>query len=478
MNNSETSAWSALEPWCVLTRVLRSAWMILLAALIGVAAAATLARTQFRDRYGARVTLVVMSRSSTSASQDASTANSVASTFSELLGSDFMRRQILEGAGLDSFSGTLTAANTADTNLITVTVTADTAREAFLVIRSITKNYNQLTQYLFRGAVISVLNAPINYTISTLPMSLRRMELLAALACAAVVVLVIVLEMLRDDTVQTTQAARDKLDARLLLSIAHEKNRSGKRRRPLLLTEPTVSFTFSESVHRLRARLEQEKASEGTNIFLFTSVMEHEGKSTLAENVALSLAQKHRSVLLVDADFRKRSRFCDKAKDWKVQQYDYNDFKLCCAHVKSSNLYVLYSPTLLKDPSRLLVSGRFSRLLAQLKSSFGYLVVDTPPLELFSDAEMLSDLDAASVLVVRQDLVPAPVINDAIDTLKQRRARFLGCVLNDVRVLMPSVLAPYGSDYGYGYGKYGKYGKYGGYAKYEQAAEQDKGGEA
>ena len=105
------------------------------------------------------------------------------------------------------------------------------------------------------------------------------------------------------------------------------------------------------------------------------------------------------------------------------------------------------------------------------------MIVDTPPLELFADAEMLADLDAASILVVRQDLVPAPVINDAIDTLRQRKARFLGCVLNDVHVLMPSLLAPYGSEYGYGYGGYGKYGKYGAYGKYEQAVREDKGGQ-
>lgn len=476
MNNNKSSL-SNLEPWCVVSRILRNFWMVLLAAFIGVMVAAILARTQFTDQYGARITFVVMSRSSSSTAQDSSAANSVASTFSELLGSNFMRRKILDHAGLDSFSGTIRAVNEQNTNLITVSVTADTAREAFLVINSIALNYNELTQYLFSGAVISVLTAPINYTISTLPMSRFRMELLGGVAGAALLILFLIYDMLRDDTIQNSQAARDKLDAKLLLAIMHEKNRSGKKGRPLLLTEPTVSFAFAESVHRLRSRIEREKTAEGTSIFLLTSVMEHEGKSTLTENLALSLAQKHNAVLLVDSDFRKPSRFRDKAKDWKVQEYDYKDFKLCCAHVKSTNLYVLYCPTMIKDPSKLLASGRFVRLLAQLRDSFNYVIVDTPPLELFADAEMLADLDAASILVVRQDLVPAPVINDAIDTLRQRKARFLGCVLNDVHVLMPSLLAPYGSEYGYGYGGYGKYGKYGAYGKYEQAVREDKGGQ-
>ena len=475
MENQQKSTLGHLEPWCVVMRMLRNLWMILLAAFIGVMAAAIVARTQFPDQYGARITFVVMSRSSTSVMQDSSAANSVAATFSELLGSDFMRRKILEYAGLDRFSGTIQAVNAEDTNLITVSVTAGTAREAFLVINAMAEHYTDLIQYLFSGAVLSVLTAPVNYTVSTLPMTKQRMELLGGLVCAALVILFLFFDLLRDDTVQTLQAARDKLDAKLLLSISHEPRRSrpGKKHRPLLITEPTVSFAFSESVHRLRSRLEQEKAAEGTNIFLLTSVMEHEGKSTLAENLALSLAQKHGSVLLVDSDFRKKSRFCEKARGWKTQEYDYRDFKLCCAHVKSTNLYVLYSPVMLKDPSRLLASGRFARLLGQLKDSFNYVIVDTPPLELFADAEMLADLDAVSLLVVRQDLVPAPVINDAIDTLRQRQAKFLGCVLNDVHVLLPSLLAPYGSDYGYNYSSYGKYGKYGSYASDEQAARSD-----
>ena len=90
-----------------------------------------------------------------------------------------------------------------------------------------------------------------------------------------------------------------------------------------------------------------------------------------------------------------------------------------------------------------------------------FVVIDTPPMGMFPDAELLCDMADQSMLVVRQDTIPAADINDCVDALNNSSAHFLGCVLNDM----------HGSDggYGYGYGRgygYGKkYGYYGNYKK-------------
>ena len=82
-----------------------------------------------------------------------------------------------------------------------------------------------------------------------------------------------------------------------------------------------------------------------------------------------------------------------------------------------------------------------------------YVIVDTPPTGMFPDAEILADRVDASMLVVRQDYTAACDINDAIDSLRQCKASFLGCVLNDM--LMSSH-----RKYGYGGGRYGYGNKY------------------
>ena len=109
----------------------------------------------------------------------------------------------------------------------------------------------------------------------------------------------------------------------------------------------------------------------------------------------------------------------------------------------------------------LLSARRLGDVISLARERFDYIVIDSPPLGYFSDSEIIADLSDASVLVVRQDTVPAPDINDAIDSLRACRAEFLGCVLNDMRHLLRNL-----SSYGYGYGKYGYgYGKYGRYGK-------------
>ena len=106
------------------------------------------------------------------------------------------------------------------------------------------------------------------------------------------------------------------------------------------------------------------------------------------------------------------------------------------------------------------------RMLEEARERFEYIIIDTPPMSLMADAEVLAERADMSVLVVKYDLVSARDINDAIDSLRGCSASFAGCVLNGVRS-MPGerrTVVGYG---GYGrYGKYGKYGRYGRYGKY------------
>ena len=91
-----------------------------------------------------------------------------------------------------------------------------------------------------------------------------------------------------------------------------------------------------------------------------------------------------------------------------------------------------------------------TRLLETCRKDMDYIIIDTPPMAMFSDVEVLADQADLSILVVRQDCVPARVINDTVDVLEQCKADFLGCVFNDVRS------APFTSDHhGYGYYGYG-----------------------
>jgi Mrp family chromosome partitioning ATPase len=99
-----------------------------------------------------------------------------------------------------------------------------------------------------------------------------------------------------------------------------------------------------------------------------------------------------------------------------------------------------------------LLSGETMVSLIQQLRVFDYVIFDTPPMGMFPDAEILAERVDASMLVVRQDYTAACDVNDAIDTLRQCKAGFLGCILNDM-------LVPAHRQYGYG-NRYGYGGKY------------------
>ena len=226
---------------------------------------------------------------------------------------------------------------------------------------------------------------------------------------------------------------------------------------------PAAGFYFTEEIQKLATRTVQAAERHHARVLLITSVAENEGKSTVAANLALALAQQDRKILLIDADLHKASQYKlfrrRVRKSDELAEYLSGRAELQVEYLARKNLYTLFSVEPQPDASELLASERMRAMLMQLREEMDLIILDTPPMALFSDAEALAELADLSLLVVRQDCVAAKRLNDAADTLKQCRAHFLGCVFNDVR-RMPSSGGGYGYQYGYGY-RYGHSRGYG-----------------
>ena len=111
----------------------------------------------------------------------------------------------------------------------------------------------------------------------------------------------------------------------------------------------------------------------------------------------------------------------------------------------------------------LLAGDRMKELLDWARKNFDFVILDLPPMNASSDAESMTYLADACLLVVRQNSAVAPALNKAIASLDGHRAEMLGCVLNNVYATRLSSGGGYGYGYGYGYGAYKKYGYYGNY---------------
>ena len=171
---------------------------------------------------------------------------------------------------------------------------------------------------------------------------------------------------------------------------------------------------------------------------MVTSIAENEGKTTVAANMAIALAEKGYRVLIVDMDLRKPAVYkifqqditkdagLGKALNEPEQLEDILKFD------KKNQIYLLLNRNSYSDSQEMLSSERMQRLVQQCREKMDYVIVDTPPAVVSSDAELICALADASMLVVRQDWVDIRDINDGMDVLKQGKGEFIGYMLNNM----------------------------------------------
>ena len=464
----------SFEPITILRDVLRRWYLIVAAAILAGMAAYVVSGVRYKPVYQTNTTFVVSARgSSTTVYQNLTAATNLASVFSEVLNSSLLRSAVLDELGMSGFDGTISAAAVPETNLLTLRVTASDPRTAFLVTRSVIDNHHIVSYQVLGDTVLDVLQSP---KVPTAPINspgeLANAKKAAVLAAAAVCVLLGALSALRD-TVRSQQEAEQKLDCRLLGCVRHERKYKTpaamlrRKKTSILITSPSTSFLFAETIRKLRRRIEQQMPAGG-KVLMFTSVAENEGKSTLAVNIALAMAQKGKRVLLIDADLRKPA--CHKILEYSWRGPGTAEVALGKAALedavlpmKDSSLSLLLAHRGAASSTDLSGSDGMAALIARARELYDFVVIDTPPMSAAPDSECIMELADATLLVVQQNVVTANAINSACAALRSARAKLLGCVLNN---------AYGGSDgghsygYGYGYGRYGKYGKYGAYGAY------------
>ena len=465
------------DPIVLVRDVLKRWFCILLAVLVVSMGAYIYGTATYTPVYKTTMTYVTYSRNSSSTVYtNLSAATAVASVFEELLNSSLLRNTIMQEGGVDSFGGTIEARVITETNLLTVTVSGADPRSVFLMAQAIVDHHELVTYQVVDNVSLELLRSPSVPMAPSNPTNVRSLMKKAALLAAAAAVLALGYLSFRRDTVRSGREATDKLTCSYLGEIPHEskyKSRMARLRRrktAILVTNPLTSFRFVEAFRKMASRVEYHM--HGKKVVMVTSLLENEGKSTVAVNLAMSLAQKHETVLLIDCDLRKPA--CQGLVEQEQVSYGLRDVLEGKAEMsqaliqdKKSGLYMLLETKATQDSEDYLTSENMHILLKWARENFSFVVLDLPPMALVSDAESVMELADSSVLVVRQNMAQATGINKAIATLESGSAKMLGCVLNNA---YSSGLhtGGYGYGYGYGYGRYGHYGKYGHYGHYGQ----------
>ncbi|MBQ8323161.1 MAG: CpsD/CapB family tyrosine-protein kinase [Clostridia bacterium] len=232
----------------------------------------------------------------------------------------------------------------------------------------------------------------------------------------------------------SSDAARIKRDKKL-----KDKARNSDARRTEYLLNENISFDVSEAFRNLKASISlsipKKQSGEGT-VIVMTSACPEDGKTTVSVNLALMFAMSEAKVVLVDADVRKgrvarffRKRSAPGLADFLSGQSDLSSI-VHRSHENENFSYITcgtHSPR----PYELLESDEMKNLIAELKKEYDYVVVDTPPLLLVSDALAITSEADGAVVVCRHQVSYVSDIAKTLNTLSFAKANVLGVVVND-----------------------------------------------
>ena len=488
MNNSDfSSVLERLDVYSLLRDVVRNLWAIVLAAAAVAMIVNMSVRSDFQSTYSTTATFVVTSKTSSNyAYSNLSAASSMADSFTNILNSRLLRKKVCQDLNMPAFNAKTNAGVISGTNLMTLQVTADSPWNAYRIIRSIMKNIGGLTQYVSDDMVMEVLQEPQVPTGADASFSAYGQTRKAFLMAALVFTLAFLYLSYIKETIKSEKDLEDKLDAKSLGMVYYDppyRSLGALLRREKnghLITDLSAPFEYVERYKKISANVSAQAHKNGARVILVTSLKEHEGKSTVSANLALSLAQQSYSVLLIDGDMRRPSQnrlFLRSRDKLKLSLGDMLQGKgsLMDAMIydEKRGIHLLLNEKNYTNSTDIVSSPMMERLLTLAAERFDYVIVDSPPMSLMADAEVLADRADMSLLVVGYDKTLAPELNDTIDSLRDCKADFVGCILNEVRT-MPGTRRTVGG-YG-GYGRYShyyrRYGDYGNYGHYESRSEE------
>lgn len=217
-----------------------------------------------------------------------------------------------------------------------------------------------------------------------------------------------------------------------------------------------VPFAVVEAYKNIRIHLMSALKEMKGNTVAFSSPNASEGKSTTSVNIAITLSQLNKKVILVDSDVRRATvnkklripneKGCSDVLAGEVALEDaiisYNPY-----------LDILTSGSIANNPSELFSSAAFDRLLSELREKYEYVIIDTPPVNLVSDSLAIAQKCDGLVLIARASVTTYAAFRSAVATAKQLNINLIGTVINGSGAARKK------------YRSYYKYSKYG-YSKY------------
>ena len=212
---------------------------------------------------------------------------------------------------------------------------------------------------------------------------------------------------------------------------------------------------YTEAFNNIRTNLQFLPGSEHTKIISVTSSVSGEGKTTITTNLAEALARGDKNVIVLDLDMRKPSLHQEFNVENSIGMSEYLTMQYSLREViKETDVYglkIITSGALPPNPSELILTATFTKLLDTLKRQYDYIIIDTPPVGLVTDAAIIMNYADISFAVVRAQYTRKEFVANIDRMAKDYSQNRMGIILNATQ-LDSKYGHGYGANYAQGYG--------------------------
>jgi len=442
---------------------MRHRWRVVVLIVALSVGAAALLTWQATPQYASTASIFVSTNPSDAADlyQGNLAATQRVNSYAELVGKRKLAEQVANDLGGDLDPATLQEAVSTSVNPDTVILEITATDPDPVVARDIAQAYatalsdEVATLETPEGKNDPLVHASIvdNARVSSTPVSpqpVRNIGLALVLGLLLGVGAAVLRELL-DTSLSSAEDIADVTTAPVLGRI-NADNAAARRPPGAVLTDATP---WSESFRVLRTNMQYVEVDHDQKVFVVSSSLPGEGKTTTAVNLAITLALAKQRVVLVECDLRRpliasRLSLDDSVGTTSVligkvhlrdamQQYD------------DTGLWVLSSGPIPPNPSELLQSNAMEKLIGELRDDFDIVILDAPPLLPVTDAALLAAQADGALVVVRHGKTTRDQLGHAIERIEAVGGKAVGVVVN----LAPTIKKGRSYGYGYGYGYYG-----------------------
>lgn len=433
-------------------------WLVLLLTILGAGLFFAYTRWGYEPMYASEATFTVAVANDANPSYSfyysQSTADQLSKTFPYILESGYFQGLLLEKLGTDTLNGDISAQTLESSNMVTMRVESNAAEDAQAILTAALEVYPTAAYYVLGDMQFHLLNDPETPTLPYNRPVLWRTLAMGALGGGAVGIFVLgILAFLRR-TAKTPEDMKRITSLKCLAVFPKVKLKARKKnsQRRISILDKQAPYDFRESFRALQLRVDLAMKKKKGKVLLITSTSPGEGKSFLSINMAEILAQKGKKVLLIDADMRKQEDAkilgCDDGMGLQDLFGEGASGKVHIRGIENGKFWFLGSSRPVKESAGVLSHAGVGRLLDEMKNRMDYIILDTPPCEIFQDAAILAEHADGVLYVVKYDFISQSKIREGLSFLEDRKVNFLGYVFNAYPQNVKS----------YVYGKYGTYG--------------------